>query len=244
MSAAGMTPLHSKASNHSLHDLQVSEEERLLASAKVGHTEAFDELCKRHAEQIFHVVHRITRNREDSEDAMQESFLRAFIHLEDFDGRSRFQTWLTRIAMNSALMKLRKNRTLREIQMEESIESSEPWHQQVPDPALNPEERCAKHERESILREAIAKLRPRIRDAVEIYQLQECSLDETADSLGISVAAVKGRLFHARAALRRVPRLKFALRRTSSIRRTLLREMQSLRTPLRWKGEGRAGRRI
>ena len=128
--------------------------------------------------------------------------------------------------MNSALMKLRKNRTLREIQMEESIESSEPWHQQVPDPALNPEERCAEHESESILREAIAKLRPRIREAVEIHQLQECSLNETADSLGISVA-VKGRLFHARAALRRAPRLKFALRRTGSVRRTFLREMQS-----------------
>jgi len=88
MSAAGMTPLHSKVRNHSLHDLQVSEEGRLLASAKVGHTEAFDELRKRHAKQIFRVVHRITRNREDSEDAVQESFLRAFIHLEGFDGRS------------------------------------------------------------------------------------------------------------------------------------------------------------
>jgi DNA-directed RNA polymerase specialized sigma24 family protein len=74
---------------------------------------------------------------------------------------------------------------------------------------------------------AIAKLRPRIREAVEIHQLQECSLNETADSLGISVAAVKGRLFHARAALRRVPRLKFALRRTSSVRRTFRKEMQS-----------------
>jgi len=219
MSAAGMIPLNSGASNHSSHDRQVLEDGRLVAAAKIGHTAAFDELCRRHAEKIFHVAHRITRNREDAEDVVQESFLRAFIHLKGFDGRSRFPTWLTRIAINSALMKLRKNRTLREIQMQESIESTQPWHQQVPDPALNPEERCAEHERESILREAIAKLRPRIREAVEIHQLQECSLNETADSLGISVAAVKGRLFHARAALRRVPRLKFALRRTSSVRR-------------------------
>jgi RNA polymerase sigma-70 factor (ECF subfamily) len=226
MSAAGMIPLNSRGGNHSSRDRQVLGDEKLVAAAKIGHTAAFDELCRRHAEKIFHVAHRITRNREDSEDAVQESFLRAFIHLKGFDGRSRFSTWLTRVAINSALMSLRKNRTLREIQMEESIESSEPWHQRVPDPAWNPEERCAEQERGRILREAIAKLRPGIPEAVEIHQLQECSLDETADSLGISVAAVKGRLFHARAALRKVPRLKFVLLRTSSVRRTFRKEMQ------------------
>ena len=204
MSAAGMIPLNSRGSNHSSHDPQVLGDERLVAAAKMGHTAAFDELCRRHAEKIFHVAHRITRNREDAEDVVQESFLRAFIHLKNFDGRSRFSTWLTRVAINSALMSLRKNRRSREIPMEEPIESSEPWHQQLADPALNPEKRFAEHERETILREAITKLRPRIREAVEIHQLRECSLDETAKALGISLAAAKGRLFQARAVLRRV----------------------------------------
>ena len=134
MLAAGMIPLNSTGSNHSSHDPQVLGDERLVAAAKMGHTAAFDELCRRHAEKIFHVAHRITRNREDAEDAVQESFLREFIHLKSFDGRSRFSTWLTRIAINSALMSLRKNRRSREIPMEKPIESSEPRRKQFARP--------------------------------------------------------------------------------------------------------------
>ena len=204
-----MIRLNSRGSSNSSHDQQVLGDERLVAAAQIGHTAAFDELCRRHAEKIFHVAHRITRNREDAEDVVQESFLRAFIHLKSFDGRSRFSTWLTRIAINSALMSLRKNRRSREIPMEETIESSElRRQQQFADPALNPERRLAEHERETILRDAITKLRPRIREAVEIHQLQECSLEDTAKALRISLAAAKGRLFQARAVIRR--RLKFA----------------------------------
>ena len=216
MLAAGIIPLNSRGSNHSSHDPYVFGDERLVAAAKMGHTAAFDELCRRHAEKIFHVAHRITRNREDAEDTVQESFLRAFIHLKSFDGRSRFSTWLIRIAINSALMSLRRNRASREIPMEEPIESSEPWHQQVAAPTLNPEERFAEHERETILREAITKLRPRIREAIEIRQLQECSLADTAKALGISLAAAKARLFQARTVLRRV--LKSAVPSTGQAR--------------------------
>jgi RNA polymerase sigma-70 factor (ECF subfamily) len=209
MSAAGMIPLNSKGSSNSSADQQVFGDEKLVTTAQIGHTAAFDELCRRHAEKIFHVAHRITRNREDAEDVVQESFLRAFIHLKSFDGRSRFSTWLTRIAINSALMSLRKNRRSREIPMEEPIESSEPRRQQFADPALNPEKLLAEHERETILRNAITKLRPRIREAVEIHQLQERSLEDTAKALGISLAAAKGRLFQARTVMRR--RLKSAV---------------------------------
>jgi RNA polymerase sigma factor (sigma-70 family) len=194
------------------HDSKVLSEERLVADAKIGRAAAFDELCKRNAKKLFHITYRITRNHEDAEDAVQESFLRAFVHLKTFDGKSQFSTWLTRIAMNAALMKLRRDRALREVPIEEPLESGERWQQQrVTDSTLNPEERYAEQERETILREAVARLRPTIRKVVEIHQLQESSLGETAEVLGISLAAAKGRMFHARAALRKTSQLKFVV---------------------------------
>jgi RNA polymerase sigma factor (sigma-70 family) len=204
MPAARMIPLNSRGRRNLSRDQQVLGDERLVAAAQIGHKAAFDELCRRHAEKIFHVAHRMMRNREDAEDVVQESFLRAFIHLKSFDGRSRFSAWLTRIAINSALMSLRKNRRSREIPMEAPIESSESRRQQFADAALNPEKRFAEYEKETILRDAITKLRPSIRKAVEIHQLQQCSLDATAKALGISLAAAKGRLFQARAVIRRM----------------------------------------
>jgi RNA polymerase sigma factor (sigma-70 family) len=182
----------------------------LVAEAKIGHRGAFDELYKRHAEKMFRITHRMMRNREDAEDAVQECFLNAFIHLKSFDGRSRFSTWLTRIAMNAVLMKLRRGHLSREVPMEqpEVTRKVRPEHR-LADTSLNPEERYAKNEREVILRNAIAELRPRIRKALEIYQLQECSLHETAEALEIPVSAAKGRLFHARVALRESRQLQF-----------------------------------
>jgi RNA polymerase sigma-70 factor (ECF subfamily) len=90
-------------------------EATLLATARSGETAALDTLYRAHAEKLFRTVHRITRNREDAEDAVQDSLLRAFLHLKSFDGRSTFSTWLTRIGINSALMILRKKRSSREI---------------------------------------------------------------------------------------------------------------------------------
>src|SRR5579864_447819 len=100
--------------------LEEWSEGRLIAAAKNGHGAAFGVLCERHAEMILRVAFRITRNREDAEDAVQDSFMNAFVHLANFDERSRFATWLTRIAINSALGQLRKKRGIREISMDES----------------------------------------------------------------------------------------------------------------------------
>src|SRR5208337_3577278 len=192
-------------------DPGVVSDETLVAAAQDGDASAFDELCKRHTQRIFRMTHRIMRNREDAEDAVQECFLNAFVHLKSFDGRSRFSTWLTRIAMNAALMKLRKNRSCREVPTEEAVETSALLPENLlPDPSLNPEEHYAKKQRQEILRYAIAKLRPGIRKAVEI-QLQDCSLDETAEILGISATGAKGRLFQARAALRKSSQLQFVV---------------------------------
>jgi|HubBroStandDraft_4_1064222.scaffolds.fasta_scaffold136266_3 RNA polymerase sigma factor (sigma-70 family) len=191
-------------------DTRLMSDENLVAVAKEGRRIAFDELHNRHAGKMFRVAHRITRNREDAEDAVQECFLSAFIQLRAFDGRSKFLTWLTRIATNAALMKLRKNRTSREVPVKGPAETPGFLIEDVllADSLPNPEERLAKSEQEAILRDAIAKLRPSLRKAIEVYQLQESSLHETAEILGISITATKARMFQARAALRRAKELQ------------------------------------
>src|ERR1700688_134666 len=107
-------------------DLRAWSEKQLIAAAKSGRRAPFGELCERHVKKVFRVIHRIMRNREDAEDAMQDCLLNAFVHLKDFDGRSRFATWLTRIAINAALMKRRKNRGVQEVPMEKPNPSFEP----------------------------------------------------------------------------------------------------------------------
>jgi RNA polymerase sigma-70 factor (ECF subfamily) len=184
-------------------------EGKLIAAAKNGHGAAFGVLCERHAEMILRVTFRITRNREDAEDAVQDSFMSAFVHLTNFDERSRFATWLTRIAINSALGQLRKKRGKREIPMDEPSPASESRpHLEIPDRAPNPEEDYRLRERREIVGAAVGRLRPRTRKVVEVHQLGEFSVKETAQILGISIAAAKARMFHARAALRRMPMLR------------------------------------
>ncbi|MGC2529687.1 MAG: sigma-70 family RNA polymerase sigma factor [Candidatus Acidiferrum sp.] len=201
--------------NLELENLAVKEvcekldESSLVAAAKYGQTVAFDTLCERLSPKILRSLYRITRNREDAEDALQDSFLRAFVHLAEFDGRSAFSTWLTRIAINSALMILRKKRGSLEISMDGSEDSdTEKTTWELPDQAPNPERRYAQNERENILHGAISTLRPAIRKVIVFQQLQEHSMKETAAKIGISVSAAKARLFHAKAALRRAPKLK------------------------------------
>ena len=189
-----------------------SSDSQLLSAAKRGDQAAFGQLFERHSKKIFHSTLRITRNREDAEDALQDCFLSGMLHLHDFDGRSQLSTWLTRIAINAALMKLRRNRYSKEVPMEfVDEEGKERPRFQIIDGALNPEDTFAEQERAKILHGALAGLRPRVRAAIEICQLQECSVRETARKLGISTAAAKGRLFHARVALR-----KACLRRTNA----------------------------
>jgi RNA polymerase sigma factor (sigma-70 family) len=183
-----------------LHGL---EENGLAAAAKRGQTAAFGELCRLHAKRILRTTYRITKNREDAEDALQDSFLRAFVHIQDFDARSSFSTWLTRIAINSALMIVRKKRSAPELSIDHAADhGGNPGFVNVPDPAPNPEAYCAQREREGILRDAICALRPTIRQAVEFQKLQEHSLQDTAKMMGLSVTAAKSRLYHAKAALR------------------------------------------
>jgi RNA polymerase sigma-70 factor (ECF subfamily) len=192
-----------------LSDLSSWSEERLIAAAKTGKRAPFGELCERHVKKIFRVAHRITRNREDAEDTVQDCLLSAFVHLKGFDQRARFATWLTRIAINVALMKLRKKRRIRDVPIDEPNPSPELGARlEIRDAAPNPEASYRLHERKRIVNAAISELRPRAQEVVRLHQLQEHSVRETAQMLGISTAAVKSRMFHARTALLRMPALK------------------------------------
>jgi RNA polymerase sigma factor (sigma-70 family) len=186
----------SMGSAHGLSD------QSLVEAAKLGHSTAFDTLSERYRQQLFRAAHRITRSPEDAEDAVQDSLLRAFVHMRDFDGRSKLGTWLTRIAINSALMILRKKRASPEIATDSNDDADGPCYE-ISDHVPNPEKRCAQSEEESMLKKAIQRLRPTLRVVVQIQQLQERSMRETAEAIGISLTAAKGRLFHAKNALRR-----------------------------------------
>ena len=195
-----------------------SEEDKLVAAATAGDPDSFGELIMRHADQVFRAAYRITRHREDAEDAVQESITNAFARLASFNGASRFSTWLTRIAINAALMRLRKRRLSREVVLEEPKEEpSVAAFCEAIDASPNPEEWYAKQEHDRIVREAVAKLRSSLRETVEVHGLKEKSVQETAHALGISTGAVKARLFHARRALRREPQLRAIFERTQAV---------------------------
>jgi RNA polymerase sigma-70 factor, ECF subfamily len=176
-------------------------DEMLASRAKSGDMDAFVELSKRHANRVFQTAYRITRNRQDAEDALQEAFLNAFTHLKNFEGRSSFSTWLTRIAINSALMTLRKKRNSHEIPIDDGPVGNfvirEPQS-----PMGDPESHYVRGERHKLLRKAIHRLPPIYREVIHLQESKEHSLREIAQSLGITVPAVKSRLSRAKNALR------------------------------------------
>jgi RNA polymerase sigma-70 factor (ECF subfamily) len=149
------------------------------------------------------LAQRMTRNREDAEDVVQQSFQKAFIHLKKFEGGSLFSTWLTRITINEALMLLRRKRISREVPIAESNAEAETAPAlDIPDSGPNPEDSCLRREQEQILSAAVHGLTPGTRKAIELRELGELSTGETARVMGLSVGAVKGRVFHGRKRLR------------------------------------------
>ena len=143
------------------------------------------------------------RNNEDAEDVVQESLQQAFVHIKSFNGDSRFSTWLSRIAINATLMKLRKKHRLWDVSLDEPAENEESsFRIEVEDQGLNPEQLYGQQERQRILSEAMNGLTPGMRKAIELREIDERSTAETAQIMGISVSAVKARVFHGRRKLR------------------------------------------
>jgi RNA polymerase sigma-70 factor, ECF subfamily len=180
-----------------------AREETLLVAAKNGNEPAFEILVKRHEQSILAVAQRYTRAQEDAKDVVQQTFQNAFIHLHSFEWKSSFSTWLTRIAINEALMLLRRRRALHEVSVDDSRDrEGNAWHLEMPDSSPDPEASYARRERVQFLTAALGNLRPGLRRAVELRELGELSTSETARRMGLSVGAVKARLFQARRKLR------------------------------------------
>jgi RNA polymerase sigma-70 factor (ECF subfamily) len=179
-------------------------DDQLLSAAQGGEDRAFEELCRRHSSRARKAIVQIVRDRDDADDALQDTLLRAFTHIAAFRRSCKFSTWLTTIATNAALMVLRKRRNAKEIspvvknKLDNSFESLE-----FADHALGPEGLHSKHQLILLMQREVKKLRPQIRSVIEHYYGSECSVEESAKALSISVAAAKSRLLRGRRALRR-----------------------------------------
>ena len=178
------------------------DEGQLVAAAKAGDVPAFEELVNRYERKIFRLGMNITQNREDAEDVMQDAFLKSFKNLDKFEGNSRFYTWLVRIAVNEALMKLRKRRP-NQVSLDEPLTNDEDSvFREIEDWGPSPEKRFAQTELNQILTGVIGELDPIFRVVFTLRDVEGISTEETAQILDISVAAVKSRLLRARLKLR------------------------------------------
>jgi RNA polymerase sigma-70 factor (ECF subfamily) len=184
-----------------------NEEVDLVLAAKRGCAQAFEILVARHQQRVLSVARRFTRIREDAEDIVQQSFQKAFVHLHKFEGKSSFSTWITRIAINEALMLLRRGRGLREISIDDTNGDEEiALHLHIADSRPGPESVFLQDERRRILSAALNELTPRTRKAIELRELAGLSTAEAARVMEISIPVVKGRLFHGRKKLHKVLR--------------------------------------
>ena len=194
-----MTPSDSKPAASAVAR---DDEAVLVAAAKTGDLGAFEELVNRYERKIFRLALNLTQNREDAEDVMQDAFLKSFEHLGGFQGNSRFYTWLVRISVNEALMKLRKRRP-NQVSLDQPVESEEDLlPREIEDWGPTPEQRYGQTELNEILSSVVSQLEPLYRVVFVLRDVEELSTEETAQMLGLSLAAVKSRLLRARLKLR------------------------------------------
>jgi RNA polymerase sigma-70 factor (ECF subfamily) len=190
------------AIQHKLSD-PPSEELVLVRAAKTGDDKAFGELVKRYDRNVFRIAQHITQNREDAEDVVQDAFLKAYTNLQQFQEQSKFYTWLVRIAVNEALMKLRRRRPERMVSLDEDIKTEDDSvPREVADWAPNPEQNYNQAELKEILSRTIQGLPPGFRTVFILRDVEGLSTEETAEALELSIPAVKSRLLRARLQLR------------------------------------------
>jgi len=179
------------------------DEGDLIARAKAGDDTAFTELLSRYERKIYRLAKNITQNDEDAEDVMQEAFLKAYSHLDNFQGNSKFYTWIVRIAVNESLMKLRKRKSDKLVSLDEQVDTGEDM---VPREIAvwedNPEAQYSQEELRGILDKSVESLAPIFRSVFVLRDIEDLSTEETAEALGISIPAVKSRLLRARLQLR------------------------------------------
>jgi RNA polymerase sigma-70 factor (ECF subfamily) len=189
--------------NHSRDQAGSPEDTALVTRAQAGDTSAFTELVDRYERRVFRLARNVTQNQEDAEDVLQETFLKAYSHLNGFRRESKFYTWLVRIAVNEALMKLRKRKSRKIVSLDEQIDTGEDtivreiaaWDE-------DPEQRYSRQELRAILEETVGSLSPAYRAVFVLRDIDELSTEETAAALDLSIPAVKSRLLRARLQLR------------------------------------------
>src|SRR5512146_2218345 len=181
----------------------ITEELALVQAAKNGDLEAFSELVRRYDRNIFRIAQHITHNEEDAQDVVQDAFLKAYQNLGQFQGQSKFYTWLVRIAVNEALMRLRKRRTDRTVSLDEDVKTEEDsMPREIADWSPNPEQQYTQGELKDILSRTIHGLPASFRTVFVLRDVEGLSTEETAEALGLSIPAVKSRLLRARLQLR------------------------------------------
>lgn len=181
----------------------VFDDTALVNLARDGDTSAFEQLVSRYERKIYRLARHITDSESDAEDVLQETFLKAYGHLDGFQGNSKFYTWLVRIAVNESLMKLRKRKSGRTVSLDEpSDNGDEPLVREVAVWEGNPEEQYSNEELRGILEKAIQSLKPAFRTVFVLRDVEELSTEETAAALDLSIPAVKSRLLRARLELR------------------------------------------
>jgi RNA polymerase sigma-70 factor (ECF subfamily) len=179
------------------------DELALVEAAKKGDIAAFEELVKRYDRNVFRIAQHITQNREDAEDVVQDAFLKAYGNLSQFQGQSKFYTWLVRIAVNEALMKLRRRRPERTVSLDQDVETDEDTiPREVADWSPNPEQQYNQAELRELLQKTIQGLPAGFRTVFVLRDVEGLSTEETAEALGLSIPAVKSRLLRARLQLR------------------------------------------
>src|SRR5437868_8913350 len=182
---------------------EASDELALVRAAKAGNIDAFEQLVRRYDRNVFRIAQHITQNREDAEDVVQEAFLKAFQNLQNFQEQSKFYTWLVRIAVNEALMKLRRRRTGKLVSLDEDVQTEEDsMPREVADWSPNPEQLYTQAELREILTKTIQGLPSSFRTVFVLRDVEGLSTEETADALDLSIPAVKSRLLRARLQLR------------------------------------------
>jgi RNA polymerase sigma-70 factor, ECF subfamily len=180
-----------------------TDESVLVDAARKGDIGAFESLVKRYDRNVFRIAQHITQNREDAEDVVQDAFLKAYQNLGQFQGQSKFYTWLVRIAVNEALMRLRRRRPERMVSLDEDVKTEEDsMPREIADWTPNPEQQYTQGELKDILSRTIQGLPASFRTVFVLRDVEGLSTEETADALGLSIPAVKSRLLRARLQLR------------------------------------------
>jgi len=187
---------------HSDSNSSTASDKELVAMAQAGGHSAFAELFLRHHDTLSRRVQRITKNAHDTEDVLQDCSIKAFIHIKTFDGRSAFSTWLVRIAINTALMALRKGRHVTVASLDDHVNSERqgPW--QIAEPSNDPEQELLAREMQFQLQQAVRRLPTPLRTVLDAHRFHDRPLKELASMTGLTVAATKSRLYRARIALR------------------------------------------